>query len=167
MSYAGEILGALAYTPDKNLESLTLGELATHMVALHHRYLREALPALERRVQTLSPEFRELFVAFREETHRLLSQDEEMVFPPLILLDEAGACTDPNRLAEVLARVGSGHACLRADLTLLRVRLGPSAVPTLRRGLADLAEDLGALAVLRDEVLFPRALIRAGQACGF
>ncbi|MBS2037035.1 hemerythrin domain-containing protein [bacterium] len=167
MSYAGEILGALACTPDRDMESLTLEELNQHIVALHHRYLRLAVPVLEAHLAALPAECYRLFVAFRKELYRLLSRDEEIVFPRLSRLEDAGARADPRRLAEVLAWVGSAHADLRANLTVLRTRLGQSprfpGARRLRRGLADLAEDLDALAILRDEVLFPRALTRARQ----
>ncbi|MFN8613081.1 MAG: hemerythrin domain-containing protein [Vulcanimicrobiota bacterium] len=169
MSYAGEILGALAHTPDREMESLSLTELTDHIVALHHRYLREALPALEHYCQASQPELSQRFATFRAQLSRLLSRDEEILFPRLARLEEPGFAPNPARLAKILAWLSADHARLCARLRSLRARLRGAESPELRRlrrGLADLAEDLNARMLLQEQVLFPRAVSCARQVCG-
>ncbi len=74
-----DISKALQSPPEKDLQKLTLAELADHIVALHHQYLRDTLPLLSKQVDRVAmvhgpgrPELLEVRRIFREFTAEMM-----------------------------------------------------------------------------------------------
>ncbi len=108
-------------------DAMSLSELCDHIERAHHDYLREELPRLDfltRKVaavhgddETRLRQVRSIFETFSEKMTSHTDEEEEIVFPKIRQLDNAGATDD---LKEVFARLESEHDGAGAALERFR-----------------------------------------------
>jgi regulator of cell morphogenesis and NO signaling len=156
----------------------TMGELADHIVAVHHSFLRQELPRLAAHVDQVASvhgerhpelrEVREVFASLKEELESHMLKEEKILFPIIKQLEVAtrtprfhcGSVNNPIRVME------HEHKDAGAALARLRELTDGYAVPTdacntyraMLAGLADLETDLHRHIHKENEILFPRAL---------
>lgn len=155
----------------------TLTDLADHIEAVHHGYLREALPRLTALVEKVAnvhggthpelPELRRVFRGFRAELEAHMIKEERVLFPMCRDLEAAtvppqwhcGTIRNPIRVLEhEHDDAGSALATMRA-LTH-GFAPPPDACNTFRamlHGLAELESDMHCHVHEENNILFPRA----------
>jgi regulator of cell morphogenesis and NO signaling len=155
----------------------TMTELADHIEATHHAYLKEELPRLEfflnkmaRRHGPTQPhivELRDVFVAFKAELERHMAKEEQILFPLCRQLD-AG---DPARFGcggsvqgpiSVMVREhdDAGHALERMRTLTNGYHAPEDACNTYRAvfySLGELEADMHQHVHKENNILFPRA----------
>lgn len=160
-----------------------LGELADHIVATHHEYLREALPRLtaltekvarahgERRAELV--EVARIFAALREELEAHTWKEEQILFPLVKRLEEAatpvqshcGSVNNPIRVME-MEHDSAGQALERLRALTAGYVAPADACNTYRAMLAALEEleaDLHRHIHKENSILFPRAAAREAE----
>jgi regulator of cell morphogenesis and NO signaling len=155
----------------------TLTDLVDHIEAVHHAYLREALPRLTSLVEKVAgihgghhPELSKLrwvFLGFRDEIEAHMTKEEHVLFPMCRALEVAsvpprfhcGTIRNPIRAME-LEHDDAGSA-LAAMRTLTHgFTPPPDACNTFRamlHGLAELEADMHLHVHEENNILFPRA----------
>ncbi len=165
-----------------------LDVLAEHIVAVHHDYVRDALPALLQFSDKVARvhgerhpelgEIRRLVAELAAALTEHLEEEERVLFPAVARLvsagDAAGASSSPDSVVAPLAGLEDDHE--RAGDIMRRVRelsadfAAPAdACNTYRALYAKLAEfeaDLHRHVHLENNVLFPRARVLAGSTGG-
>ncbi len=157
---------------------MTLTELADHIEATHHAYLRLELPRLGEMAKSVASlhgeadpqvhEVRKTLLALAEELSSHMMKEEQVLFPLVRRLDEAeGAPTfHCGTLANPVRQMELEHDQASSALQRLRSLTDGFAVPevasSLRRalieGLAHLERDMIEHIHKENEVLFPQAL---------
>lgn len=182
---SGEVLRALdemeAQAPKgdtRDWNSAPLGELADHIVATHHDYLRQALPRIDVLTEKVArvhgprrPELiqvRQIFEDFRDELMQHMFKEEQILFPMLRELDHlqaephfhCGSVANPisvmehehdnagNALAE-MRRLTNGYTPPEDACNTLRATLD---------ALAELEADMHLHVHLENNILFPRGV---------
>jgi regulator of cell morphogenesis and NO signaling len=110
----------------KDWRRVSIAELCTHIVAVHHDSLREALPRIETLLGTVvrvhgdgHPELRNLqraFAGIRAELEPHLASEESELFPASLALEQCGAVIEEALLDEherEHTSIGDGLATLR------------------------------------------------------
>jgi regulator of cell morphogenesis and NO signaling len=172
-----------AGTPERNWQTAPLGELAKHIVATHHEYLKLELPALGNRLdkvlavhgardpETLS-RMAEVFVALRGEMEMHMHKEEAILFPFIekySLAESQGSPMPPvpfGSIANPIAMMEREHVSAGGALVEIRAltrdyQLPPYACSTVRAlydGLEALEADLHVHIHLENNILFPRAI---------
>ncbi|MEX2672553.1 MAG: hemerythrin domain-containing protein [Phycisphaeraceae bacterium] len=162
----------------RDWHSAPLEDLADHVVATHHTYLRQVMPRIslliEKAVRDHGEQhaelraIREVFAEFREEMQRYLVNEEEVLFPLIRQLAMAQkhrgmfAGTVDQSVADVRAEYRTADAAL-ARLRELTRELHPSpdastSYRALIEELRQLERDMQRHEQLEKEVLFPRAM---------
>jgi len=174
-----QIAQAVEQPREKNLGELTLSELADHIEALHHGYLRECLPLLSRQVDRVAAvhggvhrellAVKRVFQAFAAEMLQHMRKEEQILFPAIRLLEHTGQNTVP--LEHIIGVMESEHSHSGDALAELRqltqsYRVPEGACTTYRamlQGLAELEADTHIHVHAENHILFPRALELAGS----
>ena len=171
------------YTPQRDWQTASLGELVKHIVTTHHEYLKLELPALAKRLakvygvhgardpQTLG-RMLEVFGTLREELEMHMHKEEAILFP---FIENYGAAIAQGlplprvpfgSIANPIAAMEREHSDAGDALGELRrltenYELPPyacSTVKTLYEGLQALEADLHIHIHLENNILFPRAI---------
>jgi regulator of cell morphogenesis and NO signaling len=172
-----------AGAPERNWQAAPLGELAKHIVATHHEYLKLELPALGNRLdkvlavhgardpETLS-RMAEVFVALRAEMEMHMHKEETILFPFIEkygFAESQGSPMPPvpfGSIANPIAMMEREHVSAGGALVEIRAlthdyQLPPYACSTVRalyEGLEALEADLHVHIHLENNILFPRAI---------
>jgi len=154
-----------------------LGELADHIVAVHHGYLRRELPRLTIHLDKIAAvhgpgnpalvEVRDVFAGLREELESHLLKEEQVLFPMIKQLDTASRqpdfhCGSVRFPIQVMEHEHDDAGAALVRLRALTVGYTPpaEACNTYRAALAGLAEleaDLHRHIHKENNILFPRA----------
>lgn len=174
---------ALAEADNRDWRTAPLAELARHIVATHHAYLKDELPRLTARLDAvrkahaarhgavLEP-LGQIFTALREEMEMHMQKEEMVLFPFMGKLDQAvargvaapvppfGSVENPIRIMEH-EHEDAGRAL--AEMRQLTAGFTPpeDACNTFRAlytGLQELERDLHLHVHLENNILFPRAV---------
>ena len=168
---------------EKDWQSAPLGELARHIVATHHEYLKLELPVLGNRLNKVhavhgarDPEtlnrMREVFGALRGEMEMHMHKEEAILFPFIEQYGRAEAQGQPmppvpfGSIANPIAMMEREHDSAGDALGEMRTLTGnyqPPAyacttVRALYDGLQALESDLHVHIHLENNILFPRAI---------
>lgn len=159
-----------------------LSALAGHIVAVHHRYVREAVPDLTRHLRRLvlrhgleRPELSMVEHTFAQLGHDLLAhldKEEHILFPYICELTAAesgrgplpsnpfGTIANPLRMMEEEHRAATDHLVALRDLTLHYTppAAWPQADADCYSALARFDADFQRHVYLENTLLFPRAL---------
>lgn len=166
--------------PAVNWQDSSLTELADHIVATHHAYLRENLPrllALSDKVNaahgTRDPRYAQLRLhvhAVAEELQSHLLKEERILFPLIRTLDTAteafrshcGTVANPIGVMEAEHDGAGGHLGAMRRLTddFTPAADACNTTRALIAALADLEADLHAHIHKENNVLFPRAIAK-------
>lgn len=160
--------------------SAPLSELVRHIQVRYHKHLRSELPRLEamlakvvsrhgdRLGDTLEP-LQETFHALEAELLQHMYKEDQVLFPTIVALEDAGAPSSGGQVDLVRHAVQvmeADHADAGAALARIRkITRGfappEGACPTFRGlyyGLAELESDMHVHVHLENNVLFPRAI---------
>jgi regulator of cell morphogenesis and NO signaling len=169
--------------PDRDWQSAPIEELAKHILATHHEYLKRELPALSKRLakvldvhgvhdpETLS-RMVEVFAALREELEMHMHKEERILFPCIEQYGRAAAQGQPmppvpfGSIANPIAMMEREHENAGGALAKLRslthdYQMPPYACDTVRAlydGLQALEADLHLHIHLENNILFPRSI---------
>jgi regulator of cell morphogenesis and NO signaling len=175
---------AIRITPqEKDWESRTLADLIRHIIAAHHEYLREELPALEALLTHSSKNRSEpqmegiagltrIFRQFRRGMEEHMKREEAILFPMIEKLETARAAgREAPRLpfgsiGRPIDVMEQEHDRARKELAEIRTLTSDyTSVPTAAGEQTSTLERLKALdgdmeihSRLEDEILFPRAI---------
>ncbi len=169
---------ARAEEPVNTWDGRSLGDLADHITARHHEYLRSALPRLEGLLEKVEKahgakhpemvEVRRIFAEFHPALMQHMMKEERVLFPMLRQLDDphgerAFHCGSVgNPIGMMLMEHDDAAAALEQFRTLTHDYTPPDdACNTFRAALhamAELEKDLHRHVHLENEVLFPRAI---------
>jgi len=174
MTPAVDIAGQL-----EEWQNRTLADLIRHIVAKHHTYLREELPALEslfdrpaKSQSASSPDgLTRIFRQFRRGMEEHMKKEEAVLFPMIERLESAiRSAQEAPRLpfgsiGHPIAVMEQEHERARKELAEIRTLTnGYTSVPpggeqtaALER-LKELDADMEIHSRLEDEILFPRAI---------
>lgn len=167
-----DISKALQSAPERDLQNLTLAELADHIVALHHQYLRDTLPLLSKQVDRVAtvhgpgrPELLEVRRVFREFTAEMMDhmEKEEQILFPLIAGRSGQAGCSINHIIEVMEAEhdSAGQALATMRKLTNDYQIPEGACGTYRavlQGLAELEQDTHIHVHAENHILFPRAI---------
>lgn len=145
-----------------------LADLTRHIVAKHHEYLREELPAIEGLLaeQNGGAELLKVFRQFRRGMENHMQKEEVILFPMIGRIESARtAGNEPpplpfGTIEHPIAVMEQEHDQARKELTEIRsltrgfTEGKPSSLPRLKA----LDADMGVHSGLEDEILFPRAI---------
>jgi regulator of cell morphogenesis and NO signaling len=178
-------LAAAQASRDTERDWLTapLGELAEHIIATHHEYLKLELPALGRRMDKVLavhgardpevlPRMAEVFGALRAEMEMHMQKEEVILFPVIEQYGRAEAQGQPmppvrfGSIANPIAMMEREHASAGDALGELRQltrdfelpAYACSTVRALHEGLQAVEADLHVHIHLENNILFPRAI---------
>jgi regulator of cell morphogenesis and NO signaling len=168
---------------EKDWQSAPLGELARHIVATHHEYLKLESPTLGNRLNKVhadhgarDPEtldrMLEVLGALREEMEMHMHKEEAILFPFIEQYGRAESQSQPmppvpfGSIANPIAmmereHVSAGNAFGEIRALTQNYQLPPYActtVGTLYQGLQALEADLHVHIHLENNILFPRAI---------
>lgn len=165
-------------TRERDWSTASLTELAAHIEATHHAYLRQELPRLDyltgrvanahgrRRPELL--ELREAFLAFKAELDLHMIKEERMLFPMCRELDSATSapsfhCGSVQNPVAVMIHEhdNAGHSLERFRQLTDGYQAPPDACNTYRAMLASLSElesDMHQHVHKENNILFPRAI---------
>lgn len=153
--------------------------LASHIIAVHHEFLRAEMPRLRAMAERVARvhgghtpsllEVREVFHSLATELEDHLAKEEQILFPAISLM--TAGWTAPMPLDGPLSCMEHEHADAHSALSRLRVLTNGFVPPegacntyrALFAGLADLEADLLRHIQLEDTVLFPAARRMAGD----
>lgn len=170
-----ELEGADA--PLENPANLPLQELTAYIVERHHAFLRRELPRIHAMAERVAhvhgghtPSLVEIYEVFTEMGQELAEhaqKEEQVLFPLIAQLEDDTANSD---LCAPVKRLIQEHAATNASLAKLRELTNGYQPPVdacntyraLFAGLADLETDTWQHIHLENNILFPRALERAG-----
>lgn len=158
----------------QDVSHLTITQLADHIVANHHQYLRRELPRLQVLLDCDAPsglahdleQIRSIFALLRAELEQHMVMEEQVLFP--LIQEIAWASQSPgcygcsgNRSIAQAEHNHHGFKCAMSDLhTLTDQFTPPEAATTAYRGflngLAELRQDLDQHTHLEVDVLLPR-----------
>lgn len=161
----------------KDWSKATLTEIADHIVEVHHGYLKEALPRLERlvgRVATVHGEghpelleLRETFGALKPELEAHLLKEEEVVFPMCGELERAEVKPDFHcrTIENPIGTLVAEHEEVGGILARMRELTGGYEPPegacntyrAMLDGLEELERDVHMHVHKENNVLFPKA----------
>ena len=167
----------------------TVTELANHIVAEHHEYLRRELPRLQLLLDRVTPseavssldQIHAIFESLRSELEEHMAMEEQVLFPLIQEIDWARRHPGgySGGIERSIAQSEHDHHCFDhaiANLRGLTAGFTPSdsAPPAYRsflKGLADLEEDMKKHTHLEVDVLLPRAIeaeasLRRGRRSG-
>lgn len=166
-----------AHAEDRDWSRASLTELTDHIVTVHHDFLREALPRLERLVERVEkvhgrhrPELAQvkaIFAGTKSELELHMLKEEQVLFPAFRELDRlqvlprlhCGSVRNPISVME------HEHQTSKAAMARIRELTGGYTPPegacatwcAMLDGLAELETDLHVHIYKEDELLFPRA----------
>jgi regulator of cell morphogenesis and NO signaling len=168
---------------ERDWQSAPLGELAKHILATHHAYLKLELPALSNRLNKVHSvhgardpktldRLLEVFGALREEMEMHMHKEETVLFPFIEQYGRAEAQGQPmpptpfGSIANPIAMMEREHVSAGDALGEIRAltqnfKLPPYACTTvgaLYQGLQALEADLHVHIHLENNILFPRSL---------
>ncbi len=172
-----------AGTAERDWQSAPLGELARHIVATHHEYLKLELPTLGNRMNKVlsvhgpkDPEtlnrMAEVFGGLRSEMELHMHKEEEVLFPFIEQYGRAEAQGQPmprvpfGTIANPIAMMEREHVSAGDALGEIRgltrdyelPAYACSTVQALYAGLQALESDLHIHIHLENNILFPRAI---------
>lgn len=175
--------GNPGYAPGHDWHSAPLEELAQHIVATHHAYLRLELPALEARSQKVAavhgardpkklPRLAAVLAALRSELEMHMRKEEAILFPFIVQYGRAALENQPTppvpfgSIANPIAMMEREHAGAGDALEEIRgltngfelPSYACSTVKALYEGLKALEADLHIHIHLENNILFPRAI---------
>ncbi len=181
------MLDAASETPQADrfadAKAMTLTQLADHIEATHHEYLRRELP----RIQTLLTkvvnahgqrhpevlEVQETFTAFTEEIASHMMKEERILFPAIRALDGSpnGQAFHCGSLANPIRQMESEHDSAGEALARFRQLTRDYSTPgdvcntyrALMDALADLEQDMHQHVHKENNILFPRTIERESQ----
>lgn len=174
-----QITKSLEQPAEKNLKSMTLSQLADHVEALHHAYLRETLPLLARQVDRVAvvhgpgrPELLEVKKVFHEFATEMLQhmvKEEQILFPMIRKLEKEGSTSNP--LAHIMQVMESEHDDAGEQLAKIRELTNGYVIPegacttyrAMLGGLKEVEEDTHLHVHAENHVLFPGALELASK----
>lgn len=167
--------------PEVDAAAMSLTQLADHIVATHHAFVKEELPRLVELADRVAakhgerdPRVREVAGLVRDLTEEMFSHmhKEEMVLFPAVRRIEAGERSNLSAaaLAAPIRQMEAEHQAAGDCLARLRVLTeGFRAAPedcnshrALLAGLAEFESDLHRHVHKENNILFPRALAAAG-----
>ena len=175
------MLAALEGAPESssaNPDTMSLSELCDHIERAHHNYLREELPRLDfmsRKVAAVHGadearllEVRAIFEAFSVKMTSHTKEEEEIVFPKIRQLENAGQdkAEVASGLKDILSRLESEHDGAGAALERFRELTDNYTPPAdacntyraLLDGLASIERDMHQHVHKENNILFPRAI---------
>ena len=164
-------------------DAMGLAELAEHIVATHHAYLREEMPRLDfmtRKVAAVHGDteprlrqIREVYVAFQEELTSHMMKEEQILFPMIGEIESATAAPQFHcgSLANPIAQMESEHDSAGDALAQFRSLSDDYTPPewacntfrALYDALADLEQNMHQHVHKENNVLFPKALRREAK----
>ena len=164
-------------------DAMKLTELAEHIVATHHAYLREEMPRLDfmtRKVAAVHGDteprlrqIREVYVAFQEELTSHMMKEEQVLFPMIREIETATAAPQFHcgSLANPIAQMESEHDSAGDALAQFRSLTDDYTPPewacntfrALYDALADLEQNMHQHVHKENNVLFPKALRREAE----
>lgn len=172
-----------ADAPERDWQTAPLGELAKHIVATHHEYLKLELPALGNRLDKAhavhgarDPEtlnrMVEVFGPLRGEMEMHMHKEEVILFPFIEQYGRAAARNQPmppvpfGSIANPIAMMEREHVSAGDALGEIRAltrnyqlpQYACSTVRALYEGLQALEADLHVHIHLENNILFPRAI---------
>ncbi len=171
---AGEIVDAAA---------MSMTELADHIEATHHAYLRRELPRLQQMIDKVSAvhgdrfpwvrEIQRVFNPFRDELVSHMMKEEQVLFPMIRQIDASdslpafhcGSIANPIRMMEH-EHDSAGNAMGEFDRLSSGYTPPADACNTFRAmldGLRELEQDMHQHVHKENNVLFPRAMEREQQ----
>ena len=173
---------------ERDWQSAPLGDLAKHIVATHHAYLKLELPALGSRMDKVhavhgarDPEtlnrMAEVFHSLREEMEFHMHKEEQILFPFIERYGLAEAQGQPmprvpfGSIANPIAMMEQEHVTAGDALGEIRSLTGNYQLPeyacgtvrALYEGLQAMEADLHVHIHLENNILFPRAIALEGQ----
>lgn len=185
-----EALKKLDATPDEanlvDVDAMGLTELVDHIEQVHHAYLREELPRLERMTEKVArvhgdknpklQETRDAFVALQAELEPHMQKEEHILFPLIRNLDSTGnsASTLPLQApvaANPIRQMEFEHDQAGESLAILRESTEGFTPPdwacntyrAMLDSLARLEADMHQHIHKENNVLFPKTLEREAQ----
>lgn len=170
----------------KSWTDATLGEIADHIEATHHAYLRRELPRIEyltHRVATRHGEhtpslvkLHQLFLAFKADLEAHMLKEERILFPMCRELDGAKAAPSFHcgSVRNPVAMMVTEHDHAGEDLSQMRALTNdftppPEACNTYRAMLSALAEleaDMHVHVHTENSILFPKAVAAESRLAG-
>lgn len=164
-------------------DAMGLAELADHIVATHHAYLREEMPRLDfmtRKVAAVHGDteprlrqIREVYVAFQEELTAHMMKEEQILFPMIREIETATAAPQFHcgSLANPVAQMESEHDSAGDALAQFRSLTDDYTPPewacntfrALYDALANLEQNMHQHVHKENNVLFPKALRREAE----
>ena len=167
----------------RDWQNAPLEELAKHIVATHHAYLKVELPALELRIRKVVevhgvrdpqnlPRLARVFAALRSELEMHLHKEEAILFPFIVQYSRAAQENRPTppvpfgSIANPIAMMEREHAGAGDALEEIRSLTNQFELPSyacntvkaLYEGLQALEADLHVHIHLENNILFPRAI---------
>ncbi len=183
-----EKIAALAPSPEfTDPEKFTLTQLIQRIVRVHHRRVRQDLPALalmgariEERLAAQHPELSplaRLTAQLHREMFAHIGREEQVLFPFIVRMEEERRVSYPagegnfRSLRSPMARMQQNHDTAGEILDELEQRTHGFAPPqhacptrqAFFAGLRDFQRDFREHLHLEDDILFPRALTLEGQ----
>lgn len=180
---AFEVEEAAANETLVDADAMTLTELADHIVATHHDYLRAELPRLDfmtRKVAAVHGDgeerlldIRETFVLFMDELTHHMEKEEQILFPMVRIIDTAEAAPEFHcgSLANPIRVMESEHDNAGNALEKFRSLTDDFTPPewacntfrAMYSGLAELEQNMHQHVHKENNVLFPKALQREAE----
>jgi regulator of cell morphogenesis and NO signaling len=173
-------------SPERDWTAASATELADHIEAVHHAYLRSELPRLHAMTAKVANvhgahrrglvELRNVFDKFTRELSAHMAKEERILFPWIRLLEGAGAV--PTGVSHPVAQMVHEHDDAGEDLARMRALTDGFTPPldacgtyrAMLDGLKDLEADMHAHVHKENNILFPKALslekTRAGAQPG-
>jgi len=164
-----------------DVDAMTLTELADHVEATHHAYLREELPRIDKMTEKVSrvhgdsdPRLREVrraFLAFQAEVIPHLMKEEMVLFPYLRRLEAEGAAAPAfhcGSVADPIRQMVHEHEQAGAALRVMHEATDGYAPPewacntyrAMLDALAELERDTHLHVHAENHVLFPKGLAK-------
>lgn len=180
-----EAAAAAVVSPGREIDTscMTLTELADHIERTHHAYTKTELPRLQVMSEQVASkhawrdarlaEVQKTLTALAEEMFDHMRKEEVILFPMVRLIDASPAneCLPSNAIANPIQQMEIEHESAGNALARLR-ELTDGFVPgaeccnthrALLAGLAEFESDLHRHVHKENNILFPRALARAGR----
>ncbi|QDT67479.1 Iron-sulfur cluster repair protein YtfE [Planctomycetes bacterium MalM25] len=159
-------------------DAMTLTELADHVEATHHAYLREELPRLDWMTEKVARvhsdkeprllQVREAFLSLRAELEPHMMKEEQILFPIVRQMESSGAASEHpcGSVANPIRQMEHEHDQAGGELAILREATDDFAPPewacnTYRAMLASLEQleaDMHQHIHKENNVMFPKAI---------
>ena len=167
-------------------DTMSLTELADHIIATHHGYLRQELPRLDfmtRKVAAVHGdnearllEIREVFVPFMDELTHHIEKEEQILFPIIREIDSTTTLTESDRasLASSIRVMENEHNSAGEALEKFRNLTNDFTPPewacntfrAMYNSFAELEQNMHQHVHKENNVLFPKALQRESELIG-